>query len=172
MEVELKKRHGHSIKGKVSLTYSSWYNAKHRVKSNRPGVKEYYKDKNLEFYEPWNDFLVFLKEVGRRPSKRHSLDRIDPSKGYVPGNVRWQTSRIQNLNKKRYKNGSSKYKGVSYRPKSNKTNPWYASISVKGKQINLGHFSNELDAAKAYDKAALKFNKEFAVVNFPEEVAA
>lgn len=45
------------------------------------------------------------------------------------------------------KNGTSKYVGVCWYKKYNK---WRASIYIKNKQIFLGYFINELDAAKAY----------------------
>ncbi len=42
---------------------------------------------------------LFLRDMGRRPSEDHSLDRIDNSKGYEPGNVRWATRSEQQNNK-------------------------------------------------------------------------
>lgn len=45
-------------------------------------------------------FLAFIKHVGRKPSPKHSLDRIDPKDGYKPGNVRWASSKEQNRNKR------------------------------------------------------------------------
>jgi hypothetical protein len=44
-------------------------------------------------------FPAFLKHIGPRPSKRHSLDRIDNRRGYEPGNVRWATRRTQSSNR-------------------------------------------------------------------------
>jgi len=38
--------------------------------------------------------------IGPRPSPAHSLDRIDNSRGYVPGNLRWATAREQNRNRR------------------------------------------------------------------------
>jgi hypothetical protein len=59
---------------------------------------------------------------------------------------------------------SSKYRGVRFIKKSRR---WAANIRINGKKVWLGSFKNEIDAALAYDKAARKYHKEFARLNFP-----
>jgi hypothetical protein len=44
-------------------------------------------------------FIRFLGHVGKRP-KGKTLDRIDPRKGYEPGNVRWATVKMQARNRR------------------------------------------------------------------------
>lgn len=61
---------------------------------------------------------------------------------------------------------TSKHKGV-YWHKPRKR--WRARIVFEGKAIELGRFKNEVDAAKAYDKAAKELFKAFAVLNFPQD---
>jgi len=45
-----------------------------------------------------HDFAAFLAYIGPRPSRAYSLDRIDNSKGYEPGNVQWATKAQQARN--------------------------------------------------------------------------
>lgn len=59
--------------------------------------------------------------------------------------------------------GTSKYKGV-YREGNN----WRAYVGFEGKQIWLGTYVNEDDAALAHDRAARIYHGEFAYLNFPE----
>jgi hypothetical protein len=47
-----------------------------------------------------------------------------------------------------------------------RTGRWAAKIQQHRKQIWLGCFDNEIDAAKTYDKAAKKYYGEFARLNF------
>lgn len=62
---------------------------------------------------------------------------------------------------------TSQYKGVS-RPRARAhLNYWKADIQHEGRHIRLGRFENEIDAARAYDAAALRIHGEFACINFP-----
>lgn len=60
----------------------------------------------------------------------------------------------------------NKYKGVSYHKRDKL---WAARITANGKTILLGYFKKETDAAIAYNRAALKYFKEFAYINLIDE---
>lgn len=45
-------------------------------------------------------FEEFFEDVGRRPSKNHSIDRIENNGHYEPGNVRWVRRAAQNRNRR------------------------------------------------------------------------
>jgi len=60
---------------------------------------------------------------------------------------------------------SSKYKGVSQYPGKKL---WKAHIQVNRKLLSLGSFCDEVQAAKSYDRAAKKYHRDFAVLNFPD----
>ncbi len=75
--------------------------------------------------------------------------------------------RHENQRNQRKKRGSlSKYKGVGY---SKDRHKWYAQIKIMGKDIWLGYYKDEIEAARAYDRKAVELFGEFANLNFPEE---
>ncbi len=62
---------------------------------------QYYGAKGIKVCDRWmHSFPNFYEDMGNRPSKHHSLDRIDNNKGYEPGNCRWATSYEQQNNKR------------------------------------------------------------------------
>lgn len=76
-------------------------------------------------------------------------------------NLRVCTQR-ENTKNKHARRGISKYKGVGWRKDRSK---YDARIVVNYKRIFLGYFDNEIEAAKSYNLAALKYFKQFANLN-------
>lgn len=64
------------------------------------------------------------------------------------------------------RNNKSGYKGVCFK---NRPKKWVAQITYRKKVYALGYYDNPIDAAKAYDKAAIRLHGEFAITNFGEE---
>lgn len=61
---------------------------------------ERYGDKGIKVSKSWkNSFETFHSDMGNRPSKKHSLDRINNKKGYSKNNCRWATYKEQNNNR-------------------------------------------------------------------------
>lgn len=77
-------------------------------------------------------------------------------------NLRQCTSRQNNHNRKPVSGSSSKFKGVTW---DNSRSKWMAAIQVDGRTKTLGRFHNEVDAANAYNAAAMQHHKEFAKLN-------
>jgi DNA polymerase-1 len=82
-------------------------------------------------------------------------------------NLRPATHAQNSCNRAKRSNGTcaSKYKGVTAR---SERKSYQAQIRVNGNPIFLGSFRDEVQAAKAYDRAAKKYHCQYAVLNFPD----
>lgn len=91
-------KHGKS----KSTEYYIWCTMKRRCLSPDSDNYHNYGARGITIDPRWiADFREFLKDVGPRPSKQHSLDRHPNNDGnYGPGNVRWATALEQQNNKR------------------------------------------------------------------------
>lgn len=81
--------------------YYAWNNMIQRCYNKNCPVYYQYGGRGIEVCEEWkNSFIEFFKHVGKRPSKKLSLDRIKNEKGYFPGNVHWATRKQQHRNRR------------------------------------------------------------------------
>lgn len=94
------KRHGDTRGGRISPEYRIWRGIKTRCLNPSDHSYPGYGGRGITICDRWRDsFEDFLADVGRRPSPKHSIDRINNDGSYEPGNVRWATPTEQQLNK-------------------------------------------------------------------------
>lgn len=78
-------------------------------------------------------------------------------------NLRICTYSENNRNRKQISsNNKSGYKGVSWDKQKNK---WRTCLNINKKQKHIGFFNDIIEAAKAYNEAAIKYFGEFAKLN-------
>ena len=94
-------KHGGMLGGKASPEYRVWAGMKNRcLDPANPGYPGY-GGRGIGIHPRWLDFANFLADMGKKPSPRHSIDRINNDGNYEPGNCRWATSREQTRNTRR-----------------------------------------------------------------------
>ncbi len=98
--------HGHRRRqpdgSRESLTYTSWRMMVQRCTNPNRKDYEYYGGRGIRIYFGWigkGGFQEFLADLGERPAKEFTLDRIEPDGCYEPGNVRWASKATQSSNK-------------------------------------------------------------------------
>lgn len=135
------------------LSGSTWYLYKNKrnfyARRNRPGgVKEYMHRIILGIDDP--KLIVDHKDHNGLNNQK--------------GNIRVCTAAQNTYNHRAEHNSTSKFIGVSY---STERKKWCAHIAYNKKNIPLGRYRTEIEAAAARDKAAKKYFGEFANLNLP-----
>jgi hypothetical protein len=140
-----------------------------------------------EFINQWNWFAELDKRSGdyyacRRDYSAGSCRRITMHSILLQGdfenvdhwngdtldnrdeNLRPSSVKENSRNRKRPKDNTSGFKGVWWRKEKQK---WVATIRVDGRHIYIGSHVIPTEAARLYDRAAIKYFGEFARLNFP-----
>ncbi len=112
-----------------------------------------------------NGKLVMLHRylLGLESGDRRQGDHVDhDTLNNTSENLRICTPAQNNSNHRLHKTNKSGYKGVSW---SKALKKWVVHISRNNKAIHVGYFTCCLEAAKAYNKAAVEYYGEFTVLN-------
>jgi hypothetical protein len=78
------------------LEYMRWWGMIARCKYPSSSSYKWYGGKGIRVCDRWqgrDGFANFMQDMGPKPEKGWSIDRIDPSKDYSPSNCRWLTSK-------------------------------------------------------------------------------
>lgn len=92
----MNKRHGM----RESAEYRIWRHIRTRCDNPNSQAFADYGGRGIKVCDRWHDFANFFADMGPRPSASHSIDRIDNSLGYQPGNCRWATCKEQQRNRR------------------------------------------------------------------------
>lgn len=109
--------------------------------------------------------IILQKMIGRKLDKDEVSDHINNDRlDNRRANLRIATSQQNFFNRspRQILNRSSPYKGVSWNKSFGK---WMCAIQVKPHRMTIGHYTDELEAALAYDAAAIQLHGEFAWLN-------
>jgi hypothetical protein len=138
-------------------------------------------DEDFEFLSQWewrlahNGYAISGRGTIRmhravmKPKPRQQVDHINGDRiDNRRTNLRLATRQANARNRPRnaVRNHGARYKGIF---RCTETQRWRARIEAPSGRINLGTHATQEDAAKAYDRAALKHWGVFARLNFPDE---
>lgn len=112
---------------------------------------------------PYKSTTLRMHRVILEPPTKMNIDHINhDGLDNRRCNLRCVTYSQNNVNRIKKAKATSRFKGVRLDKRDGK---WQARLGINGKQICLGNFSEEIDAAHAYNKAAHKQWGEFALLN-------
>lgn len=149
-------KHGNSPRKRATPEYKSYYAMIQRCTNENAKGFENYGGRGIRVCDRWMDFNVFLKDMGKKPSPEHSIERIEVNGNYEPSNCRWATPVEQSHNTRLRKTNKTGVKGVYFYKRRNR---YHAQIGVKGKNIHLGYFDTIEEAKQARMEAEQKYWK-------------
>lgn len=98
--IEVNTKHGKYR----TAEYRVWIGMVQRCTNPKHKMYALYGGRNIVVCEAWRrSFEAFLSDMGKRPSPKYSLDRVDTNGHYEPSNCRWATQKEQCRNTRRNK---------------------------------------------------------------------
>ncbi len=161
--------------GKSSPEYESYQKMIARCYNENTKYYNDYGGRGIKVCDRWLDkekgFINFLEDMGECPTektesgktRKYTLDRFPDINGnYELSNCRWTDKNNQCINRRKLRNNTSGYIGVSWVISYKK---WRAEIRINYQNIYLGCFDIKEDAARAVNEAWRKYRSEYKIPN-------
>lgn len=143
------------IDGFISTKHPLWTAWKDmKARCNNPSHKDFvnYGARGIKVCNRWETFSNFAKDMGPKPSKAHSLDRIKLNQGYTPLNCRWATRFEQNINRRCWAKSGEKHI-------HKQNDKWVVRINRLGVLHQIGVFNTIATAKTARNKYLKELEK-------------
>lgn len=100
LRVSVSKAKGvtHGMRG--SPEYSVWNSMVQRCTNKRRNRYEAYGGRGISVCKKWLNFDGFISDMGKRPSEKHQIDRIDNDGNYELENCRWVLPSVNSRNRR------------------------------------------------------------------------
>ena len=138
------------INGKrtASPEYRTWQNMRNRCANPNSQDYRYYGGRGVNIDAEWGDFNNFLRDMGRRPSPSHTLERINSNEGYNKNNCCWATRKAQARNRAYAKTKAWELaEQLGVKDTTAHHYIWRVRTKDKGGALNFKHYlSSELEA--------------------------
>ncbi len=82
------------------ISYNTWVKIMDRCYNKNSSRFNYYGARGIKVSKSWHNVKNFIKDMGEKPGKAYSIDRIDNNKGYSKENCKWSTPLEQSINKR------------------------------------------------------------------------
>jgi len=99
MVIKRSLTHGQQRKNNKTAEHRAWRHIKSRCYNENVERYPRYGGRGITVCDRWlNSFENFFEDMGIRPSKNHSIERIDTDGNYEPSNCKWATKKEQSRN--------------------------------------------------------------------------
>jgi len=145
----------HGYTARKHPLYMTWWNMKSRCYDDKDPSFDNYGGRGITVCDRWLDFEPFALDMGLKPEKDLTLERMDNHKGYSPNNCRWATKTEQCLNRRKFKNNTSGETGIV-----KIGDRYHVRYDEQGVRYALGRFASISEAKNHRELFIRLFNED------------